>query len=343
MKGDAVSVVIPTYNRARFIARALDSCLSQLDDKDEVIIVDDGSTDDTERVVAGYGNKVRYIRTPNQGAGAARNRGVREARNPLLAFLDSDDMWLLDKTVIQRAFMRAMPGVLFSFSDFTYRVADGGEEHSGLVKWSNDHRSWDEILGKGMPASSVMKLPPGVDDFNFHTGDMYLRLLFAPYINVNTLMVRREQAGDALHFAEGTPTYEDWEFTSRIARAGKATYLDIETACQDNHGGPRLTDSHTTECAKTRVEIIERVYGNDPEFLRIHGASYRKVLDEQRLIWIKGLIVRNEMDNAREQIKKMMRISVKMRLLLLLPNSLIRFLLFLYRLMKKGRRMILGK
>jgi glycosyltransferase involved in cell wall biosynthesis len=109
MIDDAISVVMPTYNRGHLISRAIESCLGQLEERDELIIIDDGSTDDTERFVARYGNRLRYIRTPNQGAGAARNRGIQEARKPLLAFIDSDDEWLPGKIELQRAFMQAMP------------------------------------------------------------------------------------------------------------------------------------------------------------------------------------------------------------------------------------------
>jgi glycosyltransferase involved in cell wall biosynthesis len=333
---DAISVVMPTYNRGHLIKRATESCLGQLDEKDELIIIDDGSTDDTERVVARYGDKVRYIRTPNYGAGAARNRGIQEARKPLLAFIDSDDEWLLGKIRIQRDFMNAMPDVLFSFTNFSFKAADGKKSRFALVNWSKDHRSWDEILGEGRPASTIMTLHRGDDDFYFHTGSMYLLELFENYINVKTLMIRREQAGEALHFAEGTPTYEDWEFFSRISREGKAAYLDIETTCQHGHCGPRLTNSHITECAMARVGILERVYGNDAVFLHRYSASYRKVLDEQRIIWVKGLIVRGEIGKAREQLKKVTALPVMLDFITILPEAVIRCALTIYRFLKKA-------
>jgi glycosyltransferase involved in cell wall biosynthesis len=335
MIDSAVSVVMPTYNRAHLIGRAVESCLEQLDARDELIIVDDGSTDDTEKALTPYADKLRYIKTSNNGAGAARNRGMREARNPLLSFIDSDDEWLSGKIWIQRAFMQAMPDVLFSFTNFTFKTADGRATRFALVTWSKDHRSWDEIMGAGSPMSSVMTLPPGVDDFKFHTGDMYLLELFENYINVNTLMIRREEWDNELRFAEGIPTYEDWEFFSRVARKGKAAYLDIETACQYNHGGPRLTDSHVTDCARTRVEIIERVYGNDAVFLMGHEASYRKVLDRSRINWIKGLIVRGDLNTAREQIAKVMEIPFILRIFALFPDAFVMCALHQYRIFKR--------
>lgn len=92
-----ISVVIPTYNRAGQIAGALRSVLDQTCAPFEVIVVDDGSTDDTEQAVAPFMERIRYIKTANGGASAARNRGIMEARGEWIAFLDSDDTWFPEK------------------------------------------------------------------------------------------------------------------------------------------------------------------------------------------------------------------------------------------------------
>jgi glycosyltransferase involved in cell wall biosynthesis len=97
-----VSVIIPTYNRAAYITRAIDSVLSQTYRDFEVIVVDDGSSDDTQCRIETYGDRVRYVFQDNTGPGAARNHGIRISTGAYLAFLDSDDMWLptfLQKTV----------------------------------------------------------------------------------------------------------------------------------------------------------------------------------------------------------------------------------------------------
>jgi glycosyltransferase involved in cell wall biosynthesis len=88
-----VSVVIPAYNAAKFIAMAIDSALAQSYKPSEIIVVDDGSQDNTRSIVEQYENKVRYFHQTNAGPAAARNMGVREARGEWIAFLDSDDYW----------------------------------------------------------------------------------------------------------------------------------------------------------------------------------------------------------------------------------------------------------
>jgi glycosyltransferase involved in cell wall biosynthesis len=95
-----ISVIIPVYNGARYVAAAIDSVLSQTYDEREIIVIDDGSTDETAEVVALY-PEARYIFQENAGIGAARNNGVGEARGQFLAFLDSDDLWTKDKLSLQ--------------------------------------------------------------------------------------------------------------------------------------------------------------------------------------------------------------------------------------------------
>lgn len=106
-----ISAVIPTYNYGRFLREAIDSALTQTHPALEVIVVDDGSTDDTPQVLASYGNRIRAIRQPNQGVGAARNTGIAAARGEYVAFLDSDDIWKPEKLERDAARFNADPGL----------------------------------------------------------------------------------------------------------------------------------------------------------------------------------------------------------------------------------------
>jgi glycosyltransferase involved in cell wall biosynthesis len=97
-----ISVVIPVFNGAAYIGQAIESVLGQTLPPREVIVVDDGSTDETADAVRKYQPRVVYRRQPNQGPGAARNLGIRESKGELLAFLDSDDLWLPPKLRLQK-------------------------------------------------------------------------------------------------------------------------------------------------------------------------------------------------------------------------------------------------
>ena len=112
-----VSVVIPTYNRARWLGDALRSVLQQSHPPLEILVVDDGSTDDTAGLCAQMGPLVRHIPQAHAGAAAARNRGLHEARGEYVAFLDSDDLWAPRKLEIHLAVHRALPHVGWSMSD----------------------------------------------------------------------------------------------------------------------------------------------------------------------------------------------------------------------------------
>ena len=92
-----VSVIIPTYNSARYLSDAVDSVLAQTFKDFEVLVIDDGSTDDTESLMSRYGAAVRCIHQENAGVAVARNRGIRESHGRYVAFLDADDTWLPDK------------------------------------------------------------------------------------------------------------------------------------------------------------------------------------------------------------------------------------------------------
>jgi glycosyltransferase involved in cell wall biosynthesis len=101
--GAEVAVVVPTYQYGHFVARAIDSALAQTRPPAEVVVVDDGSTDDTAAVVAGYGPPVRLLSQDNRGVAAARNAGIAASASPLLAFLDADDTWEPGKLAAQVA------------------------------------------------------------------------------------------------------------------------------------------------------------------------------------------------------------------------------------------------
>jgi glycosyltransferase involved in cell wall biosynthesis len=114
-----VTVIVPVYNRALLIEATLDSILAQTyRPAPEVLVVDDGSTDDTPRVLERYGDRIRVLAQPNQGASAARNLALRHASGEFIAFCDSDDLWTLNKLAVQMPLFEQHPGAGLVYGDF---------------------------------------------------------------------------------------------------------------------------------------------------------------------------------------------------------------------------------
>ncbi len=301
--GPPTSVIIPTYNRAALVVRAVRSALAATSPGDEVIVVDDGSTDNTRESLASFADQIRYIKIANGGAGRARNRGVADARFPLVAFLDSDDEWTTDRLLLGRRLLAARPDVLFCFSDFGLRREGKPDRTRGLGRWHGAQRSWEDILGPSTWYSEIAMLPPGRADMRVHFGSLYTSLLEAPYATTITLLVRREMAGEALRFAEDINICEDWECIARLASVGKAAYIDAETAWQWDHKTNRLSRANDFELAAARSAMTERIWGSDAQFLERNGERVSQVLIDQRLTMARWLLRRGRPREARDLLQ----------------------------------------
>jgi glycosyltransferase involved in cell wall biosynthesis len=135
----SVSVVIPAYNSVATIGRAIDSVLAQTQPPDQIIVVDDGSTDGTAVAVSEYGGRIDYTWQPNAGPGAARNRGIQEAKYPWIAFLDADDEWLPDRLERQIRILQVHPDLAWVTGNFL-RSDSQGRSGSLFAVPDNSHQ-----------------------------------------------------------------------------------------------------------------------------------------------------------------------------------------------------------
>jgi glycosyltransferase involved in cell wall biosynthesis len=294
-------------------------------------VVDDGSTDDTAERLRAYGDRIRYVQSPHVGVSRVRNRGVREARRPLIAFLDSDDCWMPDKLQLQRTVMDERPDVVLCGTDFGHRARSGAETRRYLARWHGDPRAWSEILAPGVPFSSFGPLPEGRPDFLVHVGDLYFAEMNGDYVCTSTAVVRRSLAGDALFFPEDLGRLDDWACFSQVCRTGPVAHLDCETQWNCDHSGPRVTQMDEVELERERIVILERVWGRDPEFLARHGAQFREVLASHRLARARGLLVRGRSREAQEELRRAGTASLAEHALAALPGGVARALLTLRR------------
>lgn len=203
-----VSAVIPVYNREGLIARAIDSVLGQTDLRVECIVVDDGSTDGTAEVLAGYGDRIVALTQENAGRSAARNRGLQEARADHVAFLDSDDAWLPQKCATQLAALTSDPARILSGHGILVAHEDGREE-------AKAPRVSQAELSEA-PYESIM------DRF---------------FLFPSVMMVRTEEARAVEGFSTEYHGAEDLDFALKLARRGGVGVMSECLTRMYQHGG----------------------------------------------------------------------------------------------------------
>jgi glycosyltransferase involved in cell wall biosynthesis len=313
----AASVIIPTFNRAHLVPRAIESALRAMAPGDELIVVDDGSTDATRTAVERFGDRVRYIRIANGGAGRARNVGLENAIKPLVAFLDSDDTWAPFKLKLQRAVLREHPQLVYCCSNFSL-CTPAGDTPSYLRNWWSRNTDPANIFGAGQRFHSSNGHAKELPVCNMHVVDLFKPMMEDGVICLITLLYRRERAPN-VNFPEDLQTYEDWEFCARLARQGPGAYLDCDTAINHAHTGPRLTDAHALTCAATRLKVMPRVWGNDPQFMARYSSDYDSVWSEQCIRAAHWLIRHGRNPEAREYLAKAGHAPLGLRLIASLP------------------------
>lgn len=215
---DRVTVVIPTHNRAGMVGRAIKSALNQtVADCCEIVVVDDGSEDDTPAVAARFGDRICYLRQPNRGAAAARNTGIRASTGEFVAFLDSDDEWEPDKTERQLAALRRWPEAVLATGRAVARYADGR---------TRPH------LVPSIPFDRPVDFAP---------------VLFAEnFMPTPTVMVRRRVLAQAGLFHERLIRRHDYHLWVRLACRGPGVYVDANVAFYDDDTPEGLSRDYDT-------------------------------------------------------------------------------------------------
>ncbi len=227
-----VSVIIPTHNRAGFLAQAIDSVLSQTYASFELIVVDDGSSDETQALLASHGKALVSLRQENRGPAAARNAGIRAARHPLLAFLDSDDRFARQKLAIQAAAMEAQPDLLISHTQET---------------WFRNGRHLNQKKRHAKEG-----------------GDIFARSLARCVVGMSTVMVRRELFARIGLFDEALPCCEDYDLWLRASVAHPFLLVDVPLTIK--HGGrpDQVSVRFRVGMDRFRIRALEKLLADAP-------------------------------------------------------------------------------
>jgi glycosyltransferase involved in cell wall biosynthesis len=311
MNSPLVSVIIPTYNRAALLCEAVDSVLQQTYRNIEVIVVDDGSTDDTTAAMEKYGDRVRYSRRPNAGVNAARNLGFKQARGEYIALLDSDDLWAPYKLELQVRLLRFFTDVGFTFSNFlifkgSHPDADSNLVMDGLQTWFEHvperidpyqwHRPFASLKGPSL------QLPR--EDFTISGGDIYASSLVCPYVLPSTSLIRKSALAQ-LRLPEIQATCGDWEFFARLSKQSQCLYIDLPTTFNRSHeDAVRLTRGDPGVRLGQRISMIDRVWRADRQFYSKHGERVDEIQRRLLLKAAKQHLVAGRGGQARAQLKR---------------------------------------
>jgi glycosyltransferase involved in cell wall biosynthesis len=240
-----VSVIIPTYNRASLLRHAIESVLGQTYDDYELIIVDDGSTDNTAEVVArNSSDKIIYVHQQNRGRSAARNHGIRIATGEYIAFLDSDDMFLSAKLESQVKVLDDNPAI-----GLVYSHAKNVDENGDFLAYHYE------------------------GDFS---GRIYPEMLFIKnnLITTPTVMVRASILSEVGGFDETLHICEDLDLWRRIARCHEVAQIPTALALIRIRAAERID---IVEFMKGRTRYYQKAFEEDRGILNIKKALYNEM------------------------------------------------------------------
>lgn len=228
----AVSVIIPTYNRSQYVTEAIGSVLAQTFTDYEIIVIDDGSTDNTREAILPYFSKITYIYQENRGVSAARNTGIREAKGEWIAFLDSDDEWLPSKLELQVKDLQQFPDAVLSCTNIVFEGGAGSQ--------SIDY--FETCLS-----------------VNFNRTEFIQDALFKSYAFTSTVLARRKDILIVGMFDEHMSIYEDIDLFFRLSTQGGFVVNPLVLAKafrRDEYGEINLSGQFLSEKEKNYKNII---------------------------------------------------------------------------------------
>lgn len=250
-----VSIIMPAYNARRFVAEAINSVMEQDYPNWELIIVDDGSSDGTPDEIRKFGDAVRLIEQQNAGPGAARNRGVREAKGDFLAFIDADDIWCKDKISAQMRHLMENPDVGIVFGR--------------LKRWSPNPDNTYPPPPPVFPEEQKMSLVAE------ESGWIYPEMLLDSVIWIVSAMVRTEVWRKLGGIDESLRVGEDYDLFLRASRLCQIDELDRIVAIYRNN---LQSTTHTVRKIHPEYFVLNRSI----ERYGLVGVDGRKV--DQKLL-----------------------------------------------------------
>jgi len=289
MNKPLVSVIVPTYNRAHCVNRAVDSVLEQTYPDCEVVIVDDGSTDNTQQTIKdryGGNDSVKYLKKQNGGVSSARNAGFKAALGACIALLDSDDIWKKRKIESQVAVLNALPQVGMVWSDMEAVDPQGELLQERYLRTMYHAYRWYEDGGlfaehAKLAELTTVDLDP-VSGTEVYWGDIFSQMVMGNLVHTSTVVLTRDRLDKVQGFNEDLRiTGEDYDFHLRTCREGPVAYIDASTIAYQIGADDQLTHpSLTLHMAENFLKTIEPVIEQDRARIQLPDEMIRQVLAE---------------------------------------------------------------
>jgi GT2 family glycosyltransferase len=286
-----VSVVIPTHNRAAIIGRAIESALNQSYDRIQIVVADDGSADDTQRVAQAYGARVTYVRQANAGVSAARNFGIRHTRGEFIAFLDSDDSWRPWKVEAQITALRRHSDAGIAWTDMA-AIDDSGRlitsRHLRVMYAAYGKVRIEQILDQVDTVGSLSPNAPAEFSSNaVRKGDLFSAILLGNLIHTSTALFRRSWLERTGGFDESfARAGEDYEFYIRLCSAGPAVFIDAPSTLYRIGAADQLTrPGMMLEIARNNLRAVEKWFPRSAPNLTLSPRAIRRRVSES-FAWV---------------------------------------------------------
>jgi len=280
-----VSIIIPTYNCERHILESVESSLVQSYPNLEIIVIDDGSTDNTEQILKPYFDRIKYIRKTNSGLAGARNVGIGIANGEYLAWLDSDDIAHPDRILIQAAYFSSHPDVVLVSSDFTAFDRSGLledyhlDKYYGLLKEAGGIKKIYPEQEKFAVRSGLGAEKPVLGEFDVVKGDMHHTLFFGNIIHPPTVMIRKSACLTAGEMDETVPTAEDWDYFYAISKQGKIACIDYPLIRYRISQSQMSSPLNNPEKIVTNIiRVMMKNIIEEPEFAQQNRKRINKIL-----------------------------------------------------------------
>ncbi len=287
MSQGLVSIVIPTWNRAFCISRAIDSVTAQTYPHWEAIVVDDGSTDDTPRALAeryGSDKRVRYVYQQNAGVSAARNRGIAMAQGDYVAFLDSDDAWEPWKLELQVCCLEHCPDVGMVWTDMAAIGPDGGVVNPRYLKTMYvAYRQFGEkdLFTRTYPLSECApQLAERFPGHRFLVGDIFSPMITGNLVHTSTVLLTRERLKQVVGFNEELKVSgEDFDFHLRTCREGLVGFVDVASIRYQIGRSDQLTSRpYRVHMSRNFLNTILPVIERDRHRIRLPERTVRATI-----------------------------------------------------------------